>query len=374
MAERTSTETQSTQDWAFDEIFDNGEGLGITGTTGHEDPADATGVPTGGEPTSEEWVTNEIAAHRDDFVHTGAEVTAEPVALDDDGPVAPSRRPDVNAGAKRTLLWLTSGVVVLAVLIVLVFLVYGGGPTPTPPPTHKSAATPAVVAVPTTPNLPAAPQDQAVPYSPQTDSCPGGPTSPLSLTDPTSGTAWVCSRGPQESRLDGQVLHVKFVCDRSRPDSTCSYMLNSVSITPGWVAKTAGGKDEWLQHRVVTRLQFNFYNGDQLAADPFIMDTNSVHGPVPATLPGKILVSRVDVIILHTERPPAAPSPNPGAVPGDGVTPPPGLLDSVLGSGDPAAPATTPPDPYGTTSPGGSDPVDATFAVSQLQFFGHAPN
>jgi hypothetical protein len=262
------------------------------------------------------------------------------------------------------------------VLIVLVFLVFGGGPTPTPPPIHKSAAAPAVVAVSTTPNPPAPPQDQAVPYSPQTDSCPGGPTSPLSLTDPSSDTAWVCSRGPQESRLDGQVLHVKFVCDRSRPDSTCSYMLNSVSITPGWVAKTVDGKDEWLQHRVVTRLQFNFYNGDQLAADPFIMDTNSVHGPVPATLPGKILVSRVDVIILHTERPPAAPAPgaNPGAVPGDSATPPPGLVDSVLGSGDPAAPATTAPDPYGTTSADSSDPVDATFAVSQLQFFGHAPN
>ncbi len=60
--------------------------------------------------------------------------------------------------------------------------------------------------------------------------------------------------------------------------------------------------------RVVTRLQFNFYNGDQLAADPFFVDTHSVHGPVPATLPGKILVSRVDVIILHTERPPASPA------------------------------------------------------------------
>jgi hypothetical protein len=373
VVERTATETQSTQEWAFDEIFDNGEGLVITGAAGHHDPADVAG--TVAECSPQEWADDEILNSRDDF-DTEAGAAADPVALDDDESAAQPRRADVNAGAKRTLMWLASGVVVLAVVIVLVFLVFGGGPTPTPPPAHKSAATPAVVAVPTTPNLPAPPQDQAVPYSPQTDSCPGGPTSPLSLTDPTSDTAWVCSRGPQESRLDGQVLHVKFVCDRSRPDSTCSYMLNSVSITPGWVAKTVGGKDEWLQHRVVTRLQFNFYNGDQLAADPFIMDTNSVHGPVPATLPGKILVSRVDVIILHTERPPAAPAPGatPGAVPGDGVTPPPGLVDSVLGSGDPAAPAATAPDPYGATSAATSDQVDATFAVSQLQFFGHAPN
>jgi hypothetical protein len=121
---------------------------------------------------------------------------------------------------------------------------------------------------------------------------------------------------------------------------------------------------------VVTRLQFNFYNGDQLAADPFFLDTNSVHGPVPATLPGKILASRVDVMILHTERPPAAPLPSASA--DGGAAPPPGLMDSVLGTGDPAAPP--PIDPAGAGSGGASDPVDATFAVGQLQFFGHAPN
>jgi hypothetical protein len=366
VAERASTGTQSTQEWALDELFDNGEGLVITGAGRQHDPAVAVG--------SEAARAGQKLTEAGRGPEAGVRASSEPVSLDDPEPAPLPRRADVNAGAKRTLLWLASGVVLLAVLIVLAFLILGGGPTPTPPPTHKSAATPAVVAVPTTPNLAAPSQDQAVSYNPQTDSCPDGPTSPLSLTDPASDTAWVCSRGPQESRLDGQILHVKFVCDRSRPDSTCSYMLNSVSITPGWVAKTVGGKDEWLQHRVVTRLQFNFYNGDQLAADPFFMDTNNVHGPVPATLPGKILVSRVDVIILHTTRPRPAPAPgaNTGAVPGDNVAPPPGLVDSVLGSGDPAAPATTSPDLYGADR--ASDPVDATFAVSQLQFFGHAPN
>ena len=151
-------------------------------------------------------------------------------------------------------------------------------------------------------------------------------------------------------------------------------MLNAVSVTPGWVAKTPGGKEEWLQHRVVTRLQFNFFNGNQLVADPFLVDTHSIHGPVPATLPAKILASRVDVIILHTERPPAAPLPTttgPGRGPDVmGPAPPGGLADSVLG---PSAtePATPPPaDPAGATD---SDPVDATFAMSRMQFFGHSP-
>jgi hypothetical protein len=112
----------------------------------------------------------------------------------------------------------------------------------------------------------------------------------------------VCGRGPQERLIDGQVLHAQFTCDPSRPESACSYMLNAVLVTPGWVAKAHGGKGEWLQHRVVTRLEFNFFNGSQLAADPFFVDTHSIHGPVPATLSGKILASRVDVIILHTGR------------------------------------------------------------------------
>lgn len=126
-------------------------------------------------------------------------------------------------------------------------------------------------------------------------------------------------------------------------------------------------------------LQFNFFNGNQLAADPFFLPTNSVHGPVTATLPTKVLASRVDVLILHTDRPPAAPlptttSPTPGADPG--LQPPDGLLDSVLGPGTPAeqqGPSLDGPaaDPAGNAT---RDPVDATFAMSQLQFFGHAPN
>lgn len=120
-------------------------------------------------------------------------------------------------------------------------------------------------------------------------------------------------------------------------------------------------------------VQFNFFNGNQLAGDPFYLSTNSVHGPVAATLPAKVLASRVDVLILHTDRPPAAPLPTTSPAPTpDAAAPPSGLLDSVLGTATPDAPqTTTPTDP---TNPASSDPVDATFAMSQLQFFGHSPN
>lgn len=354
----------STQDWMLEQIIDDGPPLIVadpqTDAKPNDTGADAAETPAEAAATAEELDPRLCPAHDLD--------STEP---------DPARTTDVNAGAKRTLLWLGSGVALVAVVIVLAFLVFGGGPAPTPPPQHKPAATPAVVAVPTTPDFPAPPQDQAIPFDPTTDSCPGGPTSPLALTDTATDTAWVCSRGPQESQLNGQILHVKFLCDRSRPDATCSYMLNSLAVTPGWVAKTPGGKDEWLQHRCATRMQFNFYNGDQLAAEPFFLDTNCVHGPVPATLPGKILASRVDVMILHTERPPAGPRPSATAAgpDGDSVVPPPGLVDTVLGSGDPAAPPPgTDPALAGAGTGGMTDPVDATFAISQLQFFGHSPN
>lgn len=358
----------STQDWMLEQIIDDGPALIIA------DPPPET-VP---DETDAQEGSDAGAVHAEETTEDDLDPGfAQAHDLDDpDSDATPARPPDINAGAKRTLAWLGSGVALVGVVIVLAFLVLGGGPTPTPPPQHKAATTPAVVAVTTTPDLPVPPQDQAIPYDPATESCPGGPTSPLALTDTTTDSAWVCSRGPQESQLDGQILHVKFICDRSRPDSTCSYMLNSLSVTPGWVAKTPGGKDEWLQHRVVTRMQFNFYNGGQLAADPFFLDTNGVHGPVPATLPGKILASRVDVMVLHTERPPAGPriSVPTGGSGADAVAPPPGVIDSLLGTGDPGAPAALTDPALAGGGSGTGDPVDATFAISQLQFFGHSPN
>jgi hypothetical protein len=258
---------------------------------------------------------------------------------------------DADAGAKRVGLWLCAGTVSVAVLMVVAFAAFGGGPEPIP--TRRVVAVASAVSAGPTTNAPPAPVDAAVPFTAATASCGPGSTSPQALADASTDSAWVCTRGPQESLVDGQVLHVSFTCGQARP--ACSYMVSSVSVTPGWLAKTVGGKDQWLAHRVVTRLQFNFFNGAALAADPFFVDTNSVHGPVTATLPARVLASHVDVLVLHTDRPPAAPLPS--ASP-DGAT-----------ATDIPAPSETSDDPSTL-----ADPVDATFAMSQLQFFGHAPN
>jgi hypothetical protein len=368
----------STRDWLLEQVVGEGPALIVTGKRRIADDERASQPTEAVDDDDRQGVLDGPSAGRD--FNAGRTLPHE---LDnpsgaklDEGSGA-----DINSGAKRTAVWLGSGVLVVAVLIVLALVVFGGGPDPVAPPQHH-VATPAVADAPSTASPPVPQQDHAVSFSARTDSCTleGGSTdqlaarSPQALTDTATDSAWVCGRGPQESLIDGQVLHVQFTCDPSRPDSACSYMLSAVSVTSGWVTKTPGDKEEWLQHRVVTRLQFNFFNGNQLVADPFFLDTHSIHGPVPATLPAKVLASRVDVIILHTERPPAAPLPTttgPGRGPDvTGPAPPGGLADSVLGPSA-AEPATPPPaDPAGATE---SDPVDATFAMSRMQFFGHSP-
>jgi hypothetical protein len=248
---------------------------------------------------------------------------------------------------KKAAMVLGVGLVVAATAIAAALSRFGGPPPSSPP--HRPASV-AASAAPVTAPTPAA-QDQAIPFTADAN-CPTGSTSAQALTDSTSDSAWLCVRGG----VDGQVLHL---------DLGKTYVLTAVSVTPGWVAKTPGGKDEWLQHRVVSRLQYSFNDSDRTIVT---QDTGNAHGPV--TLPlTKIVASRVTVIVLQTSRPPSTPQPG-----GSAPAPPGGFIDSVLGAaGAPLPPeATTTNDPALPGEPG-SDPVDATFAMSGLAFFGHPP-
>jgi hypothetical protein len=171
----------------------------------------------------------------------------------------------------------------------------------------------------------------------------------------------VCVRGAPGGQVDGQVLHI---------DLGRSHLLTAVSVTPGWVAKTPGGKDEWLAHRVVTRLQYIFNDDDRTI---LTQDTGNAHGPVTTPLPHRVLASRVTVVILQTSRPPASPPPNPAQA----ASAQPGFLDSVLGAANGPAPS----DATQTSAPAADpaeqltgDPVDFTFAIAAMKFFGHQPD
>jgi hypothetical protein len=274
------------------------------------------------------------------------------VELDSGDAPASADEPDVNAGAKKTAIVLGGALLCAVAVIVAALVIFSDtAPPPTRPApliTVSAAPAPTPTALPTD-------QDQAVPYTASAN-CPAGSTSAQALTDTSSDSAWVCVRGSQGATVDGQVLHV---------DLGRSYVLAAVSVTPGWVAKTPGGKDEWLQHRVVSRLQYVFNDTDRTI---FTQDTGNTHGPVTTPLPHKVLASRVTVVILQTARPPATPLPSATEPPA------PGFGDSVLGpDGAPLLPdatASADPDPLGQSA----DPVDATFAMAALTFLGHEPN
>lgn len=268
---------------------------------------------------------------------------AEPAAPDGDWETA---KPPAQSH-KKAVTVLGVALAVAATGIVAALLRFGYPPPSSAP--HRPASV-AASAAPVMAPTPAA-QDQAIPFTADAN-CPTGSTSAQALTDSTSDSAWVCVRGG----VDGQVLHL---------DLGKTYVLTAVSVTPGWVAKTPGGKDEWLQHRVVGRLQYIFDDSDRTI---ITQDTGNAHGPVTVPLTN-IVASRVTVIVLQTSRPPSTPQPN-----GSAPAPPGGVIDSVLGAAGgplpPEATATNDPAPPGEP---GSDPVDATFAMSGLGFFGHPP-
>jgi hypothetical protein len=268
---------------------------------------------------------------------------------------------DVDAGAKRTAVWLGVGVIAASAAIVAGFVVCSGRSHPPPAGMKASPRPPAAVSAAPRTTAPITAPDQAIPFTAAAPGCKGGSTSAQSLSDTAGDSAWVCVRGTPDEQADGQVLHIDFSCDAARPASACSYLVNSVSVTPGSVAKTPGGHDDWLAHRVVSRLQYNFYNGDDLA-EILTQDTGNVHGPAATELRHPVLASHVVVIILQTSRPPASPPPSTGTTTdADGAAPQPGVVDPGQPTAPPSASAV-------------SDPVDATFAISAMQFFGHQPN
>jgi len=307
----------------------------------------------------------------DPHLHPAAAIAPDvpPVQLDAATALAADRDESgvarADAGAKRTAVMLGAGLVVAVTAIVAALVTFSDTDTPAAP-RQDSPAVAAPVAQPQpvpTSAAPTVPQDQSIPYTASAP-CAAGSTSAQSLTDTATDSAWVCARGSRDEALEGKILTVDF---------GKSYMVSGVEVTPGWVAKTPGGQDRWLQHRVVTRLQYIFLNGN-VVSDIFTQDTGNAHGPVTAALPRRVLASRVNVMVLQTSRPPTSPLPatDPAALP----EAQPGLVESLLGEGGgPLSESSQNPEPYPdlTAPDNGSDPVDNTFAMSALKFLGYQP-
>ncbi|KDE97176.1 hypothetical protein Y900_028300 [Mycolicibacterium aromaticivorans JS19b1 = JCM 16368] len=236
-------------------------------------------------------------------------------------------------------------------------------------PSPSAAPASSVSAVPAPPPPPAAApindpsQDVLIPFQ-ASSPCPqagSGSAQNVASDDPTR--AWVCMRDS-----DGQVMTL----DLGKP-----MKVTAIELTPGWVGTDASGADQWMQHRVVTRVQWILING----ADRTVVtqDTKNAHGPVPQAMPSNgpdqgVLASQIQMVILQTSRPPAdspvAGTPTPGADPSNGGGILPGILGAPLGGEPSTAPSQ---DPNFGTPETGSDPVDNTVAISSITIHGHPP-
>lgn len=203
---------------------------------------------------------------------------------------------------------------------------------------HPPAPVPPTSTTPTTTDAP-------IPFTASAD-CPPGSTAAQSLADPQARTPWICARP-----VDGQVLTI---------DLGRAYVITAVSIVPGAVNKTGSDDqgDPWLQHRVVSRVQWQFNDTDKTIKT---QNTGNVHGEAILPVPN-LLASAITVIIQETSRPPmVAPT----------TTEAPDRQDSILA---PILSAPPSPDQQSTQLPGQpqpGDPSDGTFAVSSIKIIGH---
>lgn len=194
--------------------------------------------------------------------------------------------------------------------------------------------------------------DRPLPYTADAQgSCAPGSTPAQTMSDSDPRNAFTCVRGGG----DGQTILI---------DLGRTYVISAISITPGWVGKDASGVSQWLQHRVVTLVQYMFDN------DPTSLvtqDTKNVHGEAVQPIKHQ-LASKIQILIRQTSRPPAEPAqPSFTSAPGTGGWTP--IFGDVVPS---VASAPPPMDPLTGQGAGSNlDPVDSSFAISNVKILGH---
>jgi hypothetical protein len=283
---------------------------------------------------------------RDMLLGSPLDIGGPVVELDNDPADARSQ----DGPPRRFTPWVLAAFGAVAVIGTVITLVVTMANSPSEQPPRPAAAPVAPRTVDVAPPSTPPNTDGPLPFTASSD-CPPGSTSAQSVADPASTTPWVCVRS-----VDGQVLEI---------DLGRTFVITAVSIVPGAVNKTDVGPDQpdpWLQHRVVTRVQWQFNDTDRTVKN---QNTGNVRGEAVESIRPGVLASKITVIIQETNRPPAiAPS-------GTAPTPPPGAGPSILGDilgGDQGGPAPAPVLPGGDTS---RDPADGTFAVSSIKIIGH---
>lgn len=227
-----------------------------------------------------------------------------------------------------------------------------------PLPQPKAQVPALAVGAPTVePTLPPEPGDDIVPYMATAEGCYDGSTSPGALQETDTESAWECVRGfgSAGGGTNGQLLNIKLGNEMTGPRW---YLVSTIEITPGWVPKVQGGRDEWSRHRVPTRVRFVFNDSSdpKRPASHWDVDTRGARGPISYRGAKPVLASEITMVVLETQRPPADDPPT----------------DEAPTTTTPLYPDLSPPaepveDPDNPTA------VDATFAISLLQIEGTLP-
>lgn len=259
--------------------------------------------------------------------------------------------PSQDSSPRRYTPWVVAALGAAAVLGTIITLVVTMANSPSAEPSKPASAPVAPRVVEVAPPSPPPNTDGPLPFTASSD-CPPGSTSAQSVADPSSTTPWVCVRS-----VDGQVLEI---------DLGRTFVITAVSIVPGAVNKTEVSPDQpdpWLQHRVVTRVQWQFNDTDRTVKN---QNTGNVRGEAVESIRPGVLASKITLIIQETSRPPAiAPTNSPAAPPPNAG---PSILGDILGGNQGAAPTPVPVFPGGSTP---RDPADGTFAVSSIKIIGH---
>ncbi|MGD9620645.1 MAG: hypothetical protein AB7G47_09940 [Mycolicibacterium sp.] len=269
---------------------------------------------------------------------------------DGDGPAPP---PNGRAkGWAGVLIAVTAATALLAAGI----MVATGQDDPAPQP--KAHVPALAVGAPTVePSAPPESGADIVPYMATAEGCYEGSTSPGALQETDTESAWECVRGfgAAGGGTNGQLLKIKLGNEMTGPRW---YLVSKIEITPGWVPKVQGGRDEWAQHRVPTRVRFVFNDSSdpQRPASHWDVDTRGARGPIAYRGAKPVLASEITMVVLETQRPPAD---DPPAEQTSATT---ARLYPDLST--PAEPTEDPENPAA---------VDATFALSLLQIEGTLP-
>ncbi|TXI56451.1 hypothetical protein [Mycolicibacterium mageritense] len=308
----------------------------------------------------------------DHSVGPGAEGMPAPVDLttlaalsrqtdhDDSGEDAAPR----HAGQAKV--WWAGVLVTITVVFSVVAALMVGLTREEAPVADKKAEVPVLaVGAPTVePTPPPEAGNDLIPYmasgDPQQTGCYEGSTSPGALQETDSESAWVCVRGfgSAGGGTNGQKLEITLGNEMTGP---AWYLVSKVEVTAGWVPKVPGGRDEWSQHRVPTKIRVVFNDSTDPSRPPtsWDIDTRGARGPVPYSGARPVLASHITVVILETMRPPADDTATDGTITSTSPTP--------------FFPELTTPTTAPTEDPENPMAVDATFAMSLLQFEGKRP-